>query len=250
MGYAVPSPVPVMVGEERERLILEHLPQVRWIATRIHEKLPESFSLEDLVSTGVLGLIAAVDHFDPTRNVKLCTYAEHKIRGAILDSLRGLDGIPLRKRKLVRQIEAAIGRVQQRLQRLATEDEIAEEMQLPLGEYQELLLETQGVSLNSLDGFSEDSTAGFLQFLSSGQDSPAAELERSELEATLRRTLDRMPRLEREVLGLYYMEELTLREIAEIMGIQLQRVWQLRTQAVLRLRTLFQKKWPAGKGGY
>src|ERR1700733_9872908 len=94
--------------EEREKLILEHLPQVRWIATRIHERLPENTSLEDLISTGIIGLINAVDSFDPTFNVKLKTYAEHKIRGAILDSIRGMDGVPPHKRKRLKQIQTAM----------------------------------------------------------------------------------------------------------------------------------------------
>src|SRR4051794_21089130 len=120
-GYGVYE----QVSEEcRERLILEHLPQVRLIARRIQERLPESVSLEDLVSTGVLGLISAIDHFDPTHQVKLKTYAEYKIRGAILDSLRGLDWAPRQKRRQAKQIEAAISAVEQQQQRTPTEDEI------------------------------------------------------------------------------------------------------------------------------
>src|SRR6476620_7727397 len=95
-------------AEERERLILEHLPQVRLIARRIHERLPESISLDDLISTGVIGLISAIDRFDSSHNVKLKTYAEYKIRGAILDSLRGLDWAPRQQRKRSKQIEAAM----------------------------------------------------------------------------------------------------------------------------------------------
>src|SRR5947209_4898363 len=104
-------------AQERERLILEHLPQVRLIARRIHERLPESVSLDDLVSTGTLGLIAAIDRFDPTHNVKLKTYAEYKIRGAILDSLRGLDWAPRQQRKRAKLIESAISAIEQRLHR-------------------------------------------------------------------------------------------------------------------------------------
>ena len=109
---------PKLQGEERESLILEHLPQVRLIARRIHDRLPESVSLEDLVSTGIVGLISAIDHFDPSHNVKLKTYAEYKIRGAILDSLRGLDWAPRQQRKRAKQIEAAIAALEQQRQRL------------------------------------------------------------------------------------------------------------------------------------
>src|SRR4051795_977304 len=111
--------------ESRERLILEHLPQVRLIARRIHDRLPETVSLEDLISTGIIGLISAIDHFDPAHNVKLKTYAEYKIRGAILDSLRGLDWAPRQKRRKSKQIEAAIAVAEQRLHASPTEEEIA-----------------------------------------------------------------------------------------------------------------------------
>src|SRR5258706_11671297 len=120
---------------ERERLILEHLPQVRLIARRIHERLPESVSLEDLISTGIVGLISAIDRFDTSHNVKLRTYAEYKIRGAILDSLRGLDWAPRQQRKRAKQIEAAISRAEQRLYRTPTEEEIADQLGLSIGGY-------------------------------------------------------------------------------------------------------------------
>src|SRR6266536_1888694 len=114
-----------MTSDERERLILEHLPQVRLIARRIQERLPECINLDDLISTGVIGLISAIDNFDPKHNVKLKTYAEYKIRGAILDSLRGLDWAPRQKRRKAKQIEAAIATAEQQLQRMPTEEEIA-----------------------------------------------------------------------------------------------------------------------------
>jgi RNA polymerase sigma factor for flagellar operon FliA len=126
-------------GDERDRLIVENLPHVRWIAIRIHEKLGNAVSLEDLVSSGVVGLINAVDAYDPKYNVKLKTYAEHRIRGAILDSIRGLDGIPAHKRKQLKVMEAAIATAEQRLQRVPTEEEIAAELNMPLAEYQSSL---------------------------------------------------------------------------------------------------------------
>src|SRR5438874_12528561 len=121
-----------VAAEVREQLILEHLPQVRLIARRIHDRLPESVSLEDLISTGVIGLISAIDRFDSSHNVKLKTYAEYKIRGAILDSLRGLDWAPRQQRKRTKQIEAAIMVIEQRVQRTPTEEEIAAELNLSM----------------------------------------------------------------------------------------------------------------------
>ena len=120
--------------DEREHMILDHLPQVRLIARRIHERLPESVSLDDLISTGTVGLISAIDHFDPIHNVKLKTYAEYKIRGAILDSLRGMDWAPRQQRKRVKMIEAAISAIEQRLHRAPSEEEIAKELALSSGQ--------------------------------------------------------------------------------------------------------------------
>src|SRR6478752_4940723 len=139
-----------MTDEEREQMILDHLPQVRLIARRIQERLPESISLDDLISTGVLGLISAIDHFDPVHNVKLKTYAEYKIRGAILDSLRGLDWAPRQKRRKAKQIEAAISMAEQKLKGSPTEEEIARELGIGLEEYHEWLVEIRGLNVASL----------------------------------------------------------------------------------------------------
>src|SRR5262249_17074898 len=143
-------------AEEREQLILEHLPQVRLIARRIHERVPESVNLDDLISTGVVGLISAIDRFDSSLNVKLKTYAEYKIRGAILDSLRGLDWAPRQQRKRSKQIEAAISKAEQLLHRSPTEEEIAQQLGLSIEEYHEWLVEVRGLNLGSLESSAPD----------------------------------------------------------------------------------------------
>src|SRR5271165_1379191 len=142
--------------EEREQLILDHLPQVRLIARRIHERVPESVNLDDLVSTGVVGLISAIDRFDASLNVKLKTYAEYKIRGAILDSLRGLDWAPRQQRKRSKQIESAISAAEQKLHRMPTEEEIAAELNVGIAEYHEWLVDIRGVNLGSLEHASSE----------------------------------------------------------------------------------------------
>src|ERR1700690_200253 len=147
---------PAIDTGERDRLILENLPHVRWVAMRIHEKIGSAVSLEDLVSSGVIGLINAVDSFDPKFNVKLKTYAEHKIRGAILDSLRGMDGVPPHKRKRLKQIQGVMETLEQRLQRAPAEEEIAAELGISQREYQDTLLELRGVSIGSLDAVPND----------------------------------------------------------------------------------------------
>src|SRR5690242_3467697 len=150
---------------EREQLILQHLPQVRLIARRIQERLPENISLEDLISTGVVGLISAIDNFDPSHNVKLKTYAEYKIRGAILDSLRGLDWAPRQKRRRAKQIEAAIASAEQRLQRAPTEDEIAAELDVSIDEYHEWLVDIRGLNIASLEYSGAEQGKDLLHFI-------------------------------------------------------------------------------------
>ncbi|MGA2149943.1 MAG: FliA/WhiG family RNA polymerase sigma factor [Bryobacteraceae bacterium] len=232
------------VALRREALVLQHLPQVRLIAKRIHDRLPDYISLDDLVSTGVVGLLAAIDNFDPSLNVQLKTYAERKIRFAILDGLRDMDWAPRELRKKSKMIEAAIHRVNQRAGREGTEDEIAAELGVSLENYQRWLGEVQSVELERLESAGEDGGQQLLNFISGDPESiPSRIVERSELERLLILAIDRMPKIERTVLHLYYFEELTLREISEIVGMHLSRVAQLRTQAILRLRSHLERVW-------
>ncbi len=239
-----------MAAEVREQLILEHLPQVRLIAHRIHERLPESVSLDDLISTGVVGLISAIDRFDASHNVKLKTYAEYKIRGAILDGLRGLDWAPRQQRKRSKQIEAAMVSAEHRLQRSATEEEIAQELGLGIKEYHEWLVEVRGLNLGSLEGASDDEDSrDLLNFISDDEeDWPSRLLERNELKKLLALAITKMPEVEKTVLGLYYHEELTLREISKILHLHESRISQLKSQAILRLRAYMEKRWPKPRG--
>jgi RNA polymerase sigma factor for flagellar operon FliA len=245
--YLTPS---TLTADEREQLILEHLPQVRLIARRIHERLPESVNLDDLVSTGVLGLIAAIDRFDASHNVKLKTYAEYKIRGAILDSLRGLDWAPRQQRKRSKQIEAAISAIEQRLHRTPTEEEIARELEVSIEEYHEWLVEVRGLNVGSLEaGPPEEEGRDLLKFVADDQEQwPSRVVERAELQRLLKTAIERMPYIERTVLGLYYHEELTLREISRVVKLHESRVSQLKSQAILRLRSYLKKKWPMERG--
>lgn len=249
LAYTDQGAVP---SSDREQLIMEHLPQVRWIAMRIHEKLPETTSLEDLVSVGIIGLINAIDHFDPGYNVKLKTYAEHKIRGAILDSIRGMDGVAPHKRRRVKQIQAAIETLEQREQRAPTEEEIAAELGISIREYQEWLLDIKAVSIGSLDAVPEQGGgAGLLNFISDTEENaPNRILERAELERLVQEGLQKMPRIERTVLDLYFREEQNMREIAPILNLHITRVSQLKAQAILRLRAYIEKRWPRRRGIY
>lgn len=237
---------PPLAAEVREQLILEHLPQVKLIARRIHERLPVSVSLDDLISTGVLGLIAAIDRYDASHDVKLKTYAEYKIRGAILDSLRGLDWAPRQQRKRAKLIEAAIAALEQQHQRMPSEEEIAGYLGLSVGNYQDWLSEVRGLTLGSLENAgTEDEGCDLLRYLADSDEQwPSQIVERAELERLLAEAIEKMPSLERTVLSLYYYEEMTLREIAKIVGLHESRISQLKSQAILRLRSYMQKRWP------
>ena len=236
---------------ERERLILEHLPQVRLIARRLHERLPESVSMDDLISTGTIGLIGAIDRFDPSLNVKLKTYAEYKIRGAMLDGLRGLDWAPRTQRWRSKQIEAAISKLEQQWLRAPSEEEIARGLNLRLEEYHEWLVEIRGVNLGTLESASpeDENSRDLLRYLSGDEEEwPSRLLERSELQSLLAKAIAKMPDTEKTVLNLYYFEELTLREISKIVHLHESRISQLKTQAILRLRTYMERRWPMGRG--
>ncbi|MFL6463685.1 MAG: FliA/WhiG family RNA polymerase sigma factor [Bryobacteraceae bacterium] len=231
--------------EKREHLILEHLAQVRLIAKRIHERLPVSVSLDDLISAGILGLIAAIDRYDSSHEVKLKTYAEYKIRGAILDSLRGLDWAPRQQRKRVKLIEAAITALEQKHHRVPSEEEIATHLRLSVPEYQEWLSEAHGLTLGSLEKAGCEDQYDLLRYLSSTDEEwPSRIVERAELQTLLAEAIEKIPRLERTILSLYYYEEITLREIAKIIGLHESRVSQLKSQAILRLRSLMAKQLP------
>jgi flagellar motor switch protein FliN len=189
--------VGTITDEEREQLILEHLPQVRLIARRIQERLPKNISFEDLVSTGILGLISAIDNFDPSHNVKLKTYAEYKIRGAILDSLRGLDWAPRQKRRKTKQIEAAIVAAEQRLQATPSEEDIAAQLEISLEEYHEWLVEIRGLNVASLEFGGAEHTRDLLHFVPDSEEHlPSVLLEKSELERLLAESIDQIPQIE------------------------------------------------------
>lgn len=232
-------------SDERDRLILEHLTQVKLIARRIHERLPASVSLEDLISAGTMGLIAAIDRYDPKLDVKLKTYADYKIRGAILDSLRELDWAPRQQRKRSKLIENAIAVLEQKLKRSPKEEEIASQLNISMVEYYDWLSRVRGLNLGSLENTSgDDDSHDLLAFTpDAGQQSPAHILERAELEKLLASAIEKMPNLERTVLSLYFYEDMTLREVSAVVGLHESRISQLKSQAVLRLRSYLRKRW-------
>ena len=224
---------------DQERLLLEQLPQVRYIARRIHDRLPSHIPFDDLVQAGILGLMEALHKFDPGKNVELKTYAKHRIQGAILDSLRDLDWSPRPLRKKARQLEQAHQRFRARFGRPATEPELAIEMGIELKELQRLLGDLRGLDLGSLQdeltesGQERDTLAAPTHGL---EQEPFARCLEGELRVLLSRAVSELQPRERQVLSLYYFEELTMKEVGAVLGVGEARVSQIHSAALVRLR--------------
>jgi RNA polymerase sigma factor for flagellar operon FliA len=224
---------------DRERLLLENLPTVRYLARRIHERLPQHVELDDLISAGVVGLIDAFSKFDHSKKVQFKSYAQFRIRGAILDSLRTLDWSPRELRRKGRAVEEAIRSTTQRLGRAPSDVEIAEAMELKLQEYQQLLGDLKGLEIGSLHmERTEDSGDEELAYIPGApEDDPLFRCLKGEMKQRLADAIDELPEKERLVLTLYYYEELTMKEIGLTLGVVESRVSQIHSSAVLRLRT-------------
>jgi RNA polymerase sigma factor for flagellar operon FliA len=225
---------------ERERMMVEHLPIVRFLARRIHERLPQHVDMEDLVSAGVLGLMDALSKFDPEKKVQFRSYAQFRIRGAILDSLRTLDWSPRDLRRKGRAVEEAIRLLTARHGRPATEFEVAEEMHLPLAAYQQLLGELKGLEIGTLHmERSEDSGEEELAYIPNRpEDDPLFRCLRGEMRQRLADAIAELAERERLVMTLYYYEEMTMKEIGLTLGVVESRVSQIHASAVLHLRVL------------
>ena len=223
---------------DRDQVLVEHLPTVRFIARRIHERLPQHVELEELVSAGTVGLIDAFSKYDQTKRVQFKSYAQFRIRGAILDSLRTLDWSPRELRRKGRAVEEAIRTLTQRLGQAPSEQEIAAEMGLSLSGYQQLLGELKGLEIGSLHAErSEDSGDEELAYIpGSPEEDPLFRCMQGEMKQHLIDALDQLPEKERLVLTLYYYEELTMKEIGLTLGVVESRVSQIHSSAVVRLR--------------
>ena len=223
---------------EQERILLEHLPIVRFLARRIHERLPQHVDIEDLVSAGVVGLMDAFAKFDPTKKVQFRSYAQFRIRGAILDSLRTLDWSPRELRRKGRAVEEAIRVLTQRMGRAPGEAEVAAEMTLSLEEYQQLLGDLKGLEIGTMHmERNEDSGEEELAYIPGRpEDDPLFHCLRGELEDRLTDAISHLPDRERLVMTLYYYEEMTMREIGLALGVVESRVSQVHASAVVHLR--------------
>ncbi len=226
-------------AQEREKFVLKHLPVVRFIARRISERLPKHVEIEELVSAGVLGLIDAVAKFDGSKQVQFKSYAQFRIRGAIMDSLRSVDWGPRELRRQGRAIEEVIWTLTTRLGRGPTEAEVADAIGLPLGDYQDVLGALKGLEVGSLnvEHGSETGEEELAYVPGPSTNDPLFRCMQGEMRELLIAAIDKLPEKERLVLTLYYYEELTMKEIGLTLGVVESRVSQIHSSAVLHLRS-------------
>ena len=228
--------------ELRDELILAYTPLVRFVVSRLGIPATSMLDAEDLISYGMIGLINAVDRYDPTRGVRFEAFAMSRIRGAVIDQLRVLNWLPRSAVARVRQIETALATLEQRLGRPAKEQEAAAEVGVSTQRYRQMLLEV-GIIVLSLDAplsslTQDDEVASLGDLLEDSRSpGPQEQVERTELMDALIDAIDRLPEREQLLLSLYYHEELTMKEISSLMGVSESRICQLHMQAVLRLRT-------------
>ena len=229
----------------RDRLILTYAPLVKYVAGRLGSGLPAHVDEGDLVSYGLLGLIGAIERYDPDRDVKFETYAIARIKGSIIDELRSMDWVPRSVRSRARDIERAIAELEAKLGRAPTDEEIAAKLGLSQEELDDSLSEISRSSIAALDELWTVSSSGGDQIalIDTIEDTtgpePQAALAQTELKEALGEAISRLPEREKLVVTLYYYEELTLREIGEVLGVTESRVSQLHTKAILRLRARF-----------
>jgi RNA polymerase sigma factor FliA len=226
----------------RDRLILTYAPLVKYVAGRLGSGLPAHVEEGDLVSYGLLGLIGAIERYDPDRDVKFETYAIARIKGAIIDELRAMDWVPRSVRARARHIERAITELEAKLHRAPTDEEIAQKLGITDEELEDSLTEISRSSIAALDELWTISSSGGDQvaLIDTIEDTqgpePQCALAQTELREALGEAIARLPEREKLVVTLYYYEELTLREIGEVLGVTESRVSQLHTKAILRLK--------------
>lgn len=227
---------------EREKLITRYAPLVKTIAGRLALRLPQHISQDDLTSAGLMGLMDAIDRFDVEKGVEFKSYAEFRIKGAMIDELRAMDWVPRSVRRNAKKLEEAYLKVENREMRPARDEEVARELELDIEAFHRLLDESRGISIIN----EYEMTNHNASFVPDGQGrvsaltidiNPFESLNRAEIVQVIAEAIDRLPKNERTVMSLYYYEELTMKEIGDVMGYTESRVSQLHTKAVIRLRT-------------
>ena len=232
----------------REQLVLAFSPLVKYVAGRMSTGLPAHVEEADLISYGLLGLISAIERFDPGREIKFETFAMTRIKGSIIDELRSLDWVPRSVRAKAREIERANSKLEHRLHRAPTDQEVADELGMTMDDFQDSLTRISNSSVIALDELwtLSDSSGDQVSLLDTIQDpdaiDPAQAMDVTETKDRLADSIARLPEREKLVIALYYYENLTLREIGEVLGVTESRVSQLHTKAVLRLKSSLQSE--------
>ena len=228
---------------DRDQLVMQYAPLVKRIAYHLLAKLPASVQVEDIIQNGMIGLIDAVGRFEEGLGAQFETYAVQRIRGAMLDGLRENDWLPRSLRRDMRRIEGAVSQLEQRYGRQPTEGELAKSLDMALGDYQKMLQDARGYQLLHIEDFGDGDDDDYLdRHLPSSEADPLAALLDKNMRDVLIRAIQDLPEREKTVMGLYYEEELNLREIGEILGVSESRVCQLHSQAIARLRAKLVKK--------
>jgi RNA polymerase sigma factor for flagellar operon FliA len=234
-------------GSARERLVVAYSPLVKFVAGRLGAGLPSHVEDADLISYGLMGLIGSIERFEPERGIKFETFAMTRIRGAIIDELRSLDWVPRSVRARAREIEAAQAKLEHELQRAPTEEELAAKLGIDEEELRTSLLDIANSSVYALDELwtisdSSGDSVSLLDTISDPRaDDPQESLATSEVKDRLTDGISSLPEREQLVIALYYYENLTLREIGEVLGVTESRVSQLHTKAVMRLKSALQE---------
>ncbi|MBT4128986.1 MAG: FliA/WhiG family RNA polymerase sigma factor [Nitrospina sp.] len=228
--------------ENREEVIKRYSPMIKYVANRIAMRLPPHIEVDDLISVGVLGLMDAISKYDSTRGAKFKTYAEFRVRGAILDELRSLDWVPRSIRQKASQVDKVVQELQAKLSRSPEDEEVAKEMGLNLDQFHDTLNETKSMPVFSLEdlGLAKDSgeQQSLLDCLAGKADAdPQTQIRLVELKEIIAKAIDGLPEKERLMVSLYYYEELTMKEIGAVLEITESRVSQIHSKAVYRLRT-------------
>ncbi len=230
----------------RERLVLAYAPLVKYVAGRMSSGLPAHVEEADLISYGLLGLISAIERFDTTRDIRFETFAITRVKGSIIDELRSLDWVPRSVRAKAREIERANAKLEHQLHRAPTDEEMADALGVSAEEFQESLVKISNSSVVALDELwtVSDSSGDTVSLLDTIQDpdavDPSREMDLTDMKDRLADSIARLPEREKLVVALYYYENLTLREIGEVLGVTESRVSQLHTKAVLRLKSRLQ----------
>lgn len=222
-----------------EQAVIQYAPLVKRMAHHLAGKLPPSVQVDDIIQAGMLGLMDAANRFQLEHGTQFETYAIHRIRGAMLDELRQNDWMPRGVRSAQRRVEQAMSRLQQRLGRATTESEVAAELKMSMSEYHELLNQARGAQLLYLNDLGdEDGEAQYLdRNLPDSRGDPREKLEDQRFRSAVAGSVEKLPEREKLVMGLYYEQDLNLREIGAVLGVSESRVCQIHTQAVARLRT-------------